>query len=327
MSLAELFPWLETAWSQVHGMPGRLPHSILISGPAGVGKSQFAQTLAQGLLCRSPSDSGKPCGQCKSCRLYLAGNHPDLKIASPAEDSSIIGIDQVRAVIEYFSLRPHTSARKIAILHPAEAMNLNASNALLKVLEEPPADAVLLIVSSTPQKLSATIRSRCTQIRIPSPKTTEAIRWLQSRKIDVDLASDLLASANGAPLLALSLHENGFAQARQLMLDDLTVLASGQGDPVACAQRWKQIGAAFSLSWFSGLIADLIQLRSAGRQQARLNNPSQGEKLNTLASAASLVGLFSLFERTVESANLSETPLDDSLLIEDILIGWCKTSI
>lgn len=326
MSSTEDYPWLEPVWRQLRGTPDRLSHSLLVTGAAGLGKNGFARDLAMGLLCHEPDETGHACGQCKSCQLFAAGTHPDFLLTSPEEDSSIIAIDQVRAVIEYFSLRPHTSASKIAILTPAEAMNVNAANSLLKILEEPPEDAMLILVSSAPHRLPATIRSRCSLVRIDAPVAEMAQSWLAQRGIAPDLIDDLLASANGAPLLAQGLHEGGYLQARDMMLQDLVSLSGGKGDPVACAQRWKQLGAAFSLHWLGGLVADLVQLASLDAQHARLNNPSLRERLREMASSADPKRLLDLLQRTIESGNLAETPLDDTLLIEDILIGWSKTS-
>jgi len=325
--LIELYPWLQASWRRTRGTPGREPHSLLISGTHGLGKNELARILAQGLLCQSPGEAGEPCNACKSCKLFHAGSHPDFLLTAPEEDSSIIAVDQVRALIDYFSLRPHTSARKVAVLTPAEAMNVNAANSLLKILEEPPADAILVLVSAAPQRLSATIRSRCVHIKVPAPATGEAIDWLGTTGIEADAAADLLAAANGAPLMAQKLNEQGYQQARKMMLDDLVALGKGRSDPVACAQRWKQLGASFSLDWLSGLIADLIQLHWIPANQAHLHNPSLRENLESMASTAHPQQLYVLLQKAIESSRLAETPLDDALLIEDILIGWCKTSV
>lgn len=325
--MAEFYPWLQASWRRARGTPGREPHSLLISGTTGLGKNNLAHILAQGLLCQSPGETGEPCHACKSCKLFQAGTHPDFLLTAPEEESSIIAVDQVRALIDYFSLRPHTSPRKVAVLTPAETMNINAANGLLKVLEEPPADAILVLVSSAPQRLSATIRSRCVHVKVPVPAVREAVDWLNAKGIEDDVAADLLAAANGAPLLAQMLSEQGYQQARKMMLEDLVALGKGRGDPVSCAQRWKQLGAGFSLGWLSGMIADLIQLHWIPPGQARLHNPLLREKLASMATMAQPQQLYPLLQKAIESSRLAETPLDDALLIEDILIGWGKTGI
>lgn len=327
MSFPELYPWLHDSWKQLFSVRERMPHALLLIGTAGLGKNLFARRLAAGLLCQSPANDNAPCGQCKSCHLLSVGNHPDFLRITTEEDASLIVVDQIRALISYLSLRPHTSPRKVVILTPAEAMNINAANSLLKALEEPPADTVLILVSHAPQLLPATIRSRCTQVSIHAPAPAQAINWLVDNDIDRGAAPDLLAAANGAPLRATELYELGFSQARTMMLTDLQALQSRAGDPVECATRWKQMGAVFCLAWLSGLIADMIQTISMQDQTLRLNNPSLASSIRAMATNSRPERLFGLFEQAVESSRLATTPLDDTLLIEDILIRWCKSGI
>ena len=328
MSSPELLPWQHDTWTHLQSALGRLPHSLLFSGPVGLGKNRFAQRFATSLLCESPAEDGTPCGTCKSCHLISVGNHPDFRITSIEEDATGIAVDQVRGLISYLSLRPHTSSRRVVILTPAEAMNINAANSLLKVLEEPPADSVLILVSHRPQLLSATIRSRCARIEFRPPSSADAADWLQREGVKREAIPDLLAAAGGAPLRAAELSQLGFAQAQKMMLADLQALQTGAGDPVECAVRWKEMGAEFCLSWFSGLLADLIQTGSVEEEKGRhLNNPSLGKSLGSLAVNTRAEQLFGLLDQVVESTRLAKTPLDDTLLIEDILIGWCKTGI
>jgi DNA polymerase-3 subunit delta' len=327
MSFPELLPWQQHTWQQLQAAVERLPHSLLFSGPAGLGKNQFAQRFAAGLLCATPLDDGAPCGKCKSCHLLSVGNHPDYLVTTLADDASIIAVDQVRELISYLSLRPHTASRRVVILTPAEAMNINAANSLLKVLEEPPADSVLLLVSHRPQLLSATIRSRCTRFEFHAPSQSQAEKWLQNAGVEPAAIPDLLAAAGGAPLRAAELGQLGFAKAQKMMISDLQGLQAGTGDPVECATRWKEIGAEFCLSWLSGLLADLVQARSVQEEGRRLNNPSLGKTIQTMAAKTREERIFGLMDQVVESARLAATPLDDTLLIEDILIGWSKTGI
>lgn len=324
MQLPELYPWLAKAWETIQASGARLPHAMLISGPAGLGKTEFACRLAVSLLCPAPKAGGEPCGQCKSCRLYKANSHPDFRVVQPEDDSSFIVVNQVRAVIQYASLRAHTSARKVIVLAPAEAMNINASNSLLKILEEPPSNSVLLLVSSAPQSLSATIRSRCAHFKISPPAENDAIDWLAAQGMTAKIAADLLVSANRAPLRARELEAQGFIKAREMMMSDLRALQTHSGDPVGCAARWKAIDAGFCLTWLAGLIADLIQISVAQPESMRLNNPSLRETLTAMAALTSPRNLFELLDKTIEASHLAATPLDDTLLIEDILIGWSR---
>ena len=256
-----------------------------------------------------------------------AGSHPDLMIVGQEEDATAIVVDQIRAVIGFLSLRPHTAPQKVVLLGPAEKMNMNASNSLLKALEEPPADSVLILYSHAPGALSATIRSRCSKIRINTPPTRQGEAWLVDNGLGPEVAHDLLAAANGAPLQALDMAEQGFFQTREMMMQDLRQLRGPGGDPVACAARWKSAGTRACLQWLSSLIADMVQLAMTGDKTAHLNNPSLIQPMSELASKSGARSLLALLDNTVEALRMADTPLDDTLLIEDILIRWSKTAI
>jgi len=177
-----LLPWLVSTFAdlQQRRAQGRLAHALMFVGPAGIGKHQLAERFAQSLLCAQPHADGQPCGHCHACSLYAAGTHPDLFRLSPEEDSKNIRIDQIRALIEGMSLSSHYGRHKVVILNPADAMNIAAANALLKTLEEPPADTILLLVTDRPSFLPATIRSRCQTLRLALPARDEAQAWLST---------------------------------------------------------------------------------------------------------------------------------------------------
>ena len=126
-------PWQQSGWQRLQPAveSGRLPHALLLVGPEGIGKQQFAQALAALLLCHAP-DGGTPCGQCRSCTLLAAGSHADLLNVGLEEDSRVIKIDQVRGLIDFAAKTPALGASKLVVMGPAEAMNINAANALLK---------------------------------------------------------------------------------------------------------------------------------------------------------------------------------------------------
>ncbi|RMG38922.1 MAG: DNA polymerase III subunit delta' [Planctomycetota bacterium] len=154
---------------------GRLSHAYLLSGPEGIGKRRFALTLTQALLCRVPrEDAVAPCGACVDCRQVLSGGHPDLFVLERAADRDAILIEQMVGTREergraglcyHIHLAPARADRKVAIIDDAHKMNVEAANAFLKTLEEPPPDAVLFLISSQPESLLPTIRSRCQHVR------------------------------------------------------------------------------------------------------------------------------------------------------------------
>lgn len=139
---------------------GKMPHALLFTGPAGIGKSTAAKIMAAGILCSSHAD--KPCGQCPSCQLYSRNAHPDFSLITP--DGTAIKIDQIRALQHFASLTPTVSPGRVCIIEGAEAMTVQAANSLLKLLEEPPAGFVFILTAGTGKPLLPTVVSRCWKI-------------------------------------------------------------------------------------------------------------------------------------------------------------------
>jgi DNA polymerase-3 subunit delta' len=218
-------PWLGPFWSRVTDAlrQKRLPHALLLTGQPGMGKAAFADALAGLLLCEHPVDDSEPCHQCTSCTLFAAGSHPDFFRVTPAEDSRVIKVDQVRDLSDNLALTSHGSGYKVAVLIPADAMNINASNGLLKTLEEPSDNTVLVLVSAQPARLPATIRSRCQEIRLQAVDREQSARWLAGR-YDGPSPESYLALANGAPLQALQLAQGQALEERQRRFQQLVAI-------------------------------------------------------------------------------------------------------
>lgn len=224
---SKLYPWSIELVGRLEEMVPRLPHAILIHGPRGVGKLALAEHFAQRLLCEAEGGE-PPCGHCEGCRWVMAWSHPDLRRVEPealargpesgeGEDegaaaaakagrpSTEIRIEQIRGLDGFLNLRSHRGRRRIALVHPAEDMNANSANALLKSLEEPPAGAFFLLVSHRPARLPPTIRSRCVAVPVGVPDPESARSWLASQ--GVKEAEKWLSYASGAPLAALELSQ------------------------------------------------------------------------------------------------------------------------
>lgn len=223
---------------------GRLGHALLFCGPAQLGKREVAVTLAQGLLCSHRATDGASCGRCRSCQLFAAGTHPDYQWVSfiPNKEGTKlrteIVIDQIREVSDRLSLTPQYGGAQIAIIDPADAINHNASNALLKTLEEPVPGRYLWLVTAHPARLSPTIRSRCQKLEFRLPAAEEARVWLAARGHANTAAAEALDAARGHPGLAHEwLQGPGFALRREVTAD-LAALARGQSAVADVAQRW-----------------------------------------------------------------------------------------
>jgi DNA polymerase-3 subunit delta' len=203
-----------------------VPHALLLHGPEGVGKLQLAEQFAQLLLCEAAKPRETPCGKCDGCRWFLAGHHPDVRFVEPeaiarrvaqedgegaekskAKPSLEIKIDQVRGLADFVNLASHRGGKRIVVLHPAEAMNVPAANAVLKSLEEPPGSALFVLVSHRAARLLPTVRSRCVPVPVPLPPADAAQAWLKEQGIEN--AARRLAFAGGAPLKALEDAKSG----------------------------------------------------------------------------------------------------------------------
>jgi DNA polymerase-3 subunit delta' len=226
----------DRAWEQLCSKLDRLPHALLLHGPAGVCKLELAERFAQLLLCERQGQGTAPCGGCSGCRWFLGGNHPDVRFVEPeamarhalpeeegeeerpkaAKPSNEIKVEQVRALRDFVHIGSHRGGRRVAILHPAEEMNAHAANSLLKNLEEPPSAAVFLLVSHRPARLLPTIRSRCVPVPVPVPDPAAASAWLAQQ--GVRDPARWLAFAGGAPRRALeyATGERGTAIERML---------------------------------------------------------------------------------------------------------------
>lgn len=322
-SAAGLYPWQLSAWRTLTRDTAKLSHAVLLTGQAGLGKDHFAAYLAHSLLCMNPRDGAEPCGRCQSCRLQAAGTHPDLYRLQPSEPGKAIGVDQVRALGEFLYLRPHIAARKVVLLSPAQAMNMNAANSLLKLLEEPPADSHFILVSSQPARLPVTIRSRCVQVVLRAPQRDQALAWLRARSDAPPHAELRLELAGGAPLAVLTPAQEDLLARREEWMNDVEALLGQGADPVGCAARWKAAGTERGLAWLHGWVSDLIKI-AVDSTPPRLFNPDAQARLQALQKRLHLNRLFGYFECVSESRNLLGGPLDEQLMLEDLLIQWTR---
>ncbi len=196
------YPWQREQWSMLHrsAIASRLHHATLITGAAGVGKSDFAVSVSRLLLCLKFPDVTQACGQCERCLLMEAGTHPDYTYLDWLDKASVISVDQIRKLSEKLALTATYGPYRIAIINRADTMTTAAYNSLLKTLEEPPGSCAMFLLAERDASLPATIHSRCQRLTMPVPTQDESIEWLQQRGIASPQVA--LEFARGAPLLA-----------------------------------------------------------------------------------------------------------------------------
>ena len=208
---------------------GRLHHAWLLVGPEGVGKATFAYRAARHLLGAASDPARGVLGAGPDdpvCRQIMARAHPDLMVLQrDLEDGKTrrgISVDEARSLPEFFSKSPASAPYRVAIIDAVDDLNVNAANAVLKTLEEPPARGVLLLVSHAPGGLLATIRSRCRRLRFAPPDEVSAAAWVADKAgVDMETATRLLRMARGAPGRAWRLAASGVLEADQAAHDIL----------------------------------------------------------------------------------------------------------
>jgi len=329
-------PWNEPVWQRLAAARTRSTHAWLFTGPAGVGKTDCAVAFARHL---SGADDDARTGE-----LFDAGTHPDVHVIAreiDCEDSdalphlyarrhieerpkgskprTVITIGQIRHLIDALSTRAHSARCKVALLLDAHSMNINAANALLKLLEEPPEDTVLIAVSDQAHRLPATVRSRCAITTFAVPARDAARAWL-AECVDGDLVDAALDLAGGAPLEALRLVEEERIALRRQWLKGLEALYSGKADAAAVAELGvQQIGLPDALALSQKILVDLARTR-LGAPSQRLFNPDMQQWLQKRAERLQLNSTFDLIDAIGRMRQDIDGPLDATLLLEDTLL-------
>lgn len=221
-----------------HVAHGGERHAYLITGPRGVGRRTLALHFAQALNCTEPPSAGQPCRKCTACKKIDAMQYPDLLVVQAEHEGEVLRIDQVRELQHRLSLTPIEARYKVALLSRFEEAHASAANAMLKTLEEPPTQAVVVLTAMSAEILLPTIVSRCEVLRLRPLSIGETARGLQSIKgIPAENADRLAHISGGRPGYAIRLYEQpGLMEQRQSWLDDLLqLLASSRRERFAFA--------------------------------------------------------------------------------------------
>lgn len=316
------YPWQEQAWRtlMVTLESGRLPHSLLITGPAGVGKQRLALALVARIFCKQAVGEALACGHCGNCQLIAAGSHPDYVCLTVEEEKTRIAVQQVRDMIGHLGMKSYRGAEKVALVHPADAMNISSANSLLKTLEEPTDGTLLILVTARPSRLPATILSRCQRVEIRPPGQEEALGWLAREHGKADWGP-ALAFAAGAPLKAVELNQAGYA-ARIISLEQqIGAIVAGRADPTTVASEWAVKDPALCLEWLKMWTGHLIRGRSLGSLDIKLDG-AEGKSLKSFVQRIDLRLIFKYLDDVNRSFRLLETTVNKQSLMEAVLIPW-----
>ncbi len=319
----KLCPWLTPAFERLQAArrAQRLGHAWLIVGPSGIGKLNLALVAAHQLL-REAVAPPQPLGPEEALaalgvRHAPADHDADLHWIHPEEDKNTISVEQIRDLIDAISLTAHGVA-KVVIIEPADAMTPPAANALLKTLEEPSGDAYLFLLSSQPDRLPATIRSRCQRldIRRPSPATLAA--WLGVTDTTV---ADAWQMAGGAPLRVAALLAQPDSKQNNELRSDLAAIADDRADPIAVAGAWANGDIELALIWLTRELHAELR-RRVGSEGSTEVTVRTDPALHNAWRALTLRTLFEQYDKAERLLNQLGSGVNLELATQALLVGF-----
>ena len=326
-----MLPWQLATAQAALAQRSTWPHALLVHGPRGIGKHALALNFAQALLCEAPRADGLACGECASCRYAMAGQHPDLMrlellMSDPADGALIevdtITIDRIRALTDFVQLTSHRQRAKVAIIAPADRMNVAAANALLKTLEEPPPGTYLILVTEQPQRVPPTILSRCRKLAAPLASPEEGRAWLAAQ--GVASPELVLAQTGGAPLAALFCADPVVQSERRAWIASLSRPAELSAPVLAArieagGRDERKARLARAVDWLIAWSADLARVNAGGSPR---QNPDAADALERLAQRVAPVLLFRYHRLLLGQRALLAHPLQPRLVAEALLIDY-----
>lgn len=326
-----IYPWQRNQWQQVEQLlkSERLPHAILLVGNQGLGKAEFAITLANALLCKQTTADNQACGHCQMCTLLAANTHPDFYYLKPTASESSksknpvlnIRIDDIRSLCGKLNQTSQYGGYRVAILDKADHLTIAAANSLLKTLEEPGQNVLILLVTARPQRLPVTIRSRCQLLRFTEPDQIQSLDWLRQKQLQDFTPVQLqqaLKYAHGSPLAALGYLQE--AEHYKLLAEAMTAGLSGKNS-LEHALKLTKYDKTQTLEGMLVWVSDLTRLMSCG-PEVEITNELYRVKLQALAKRVNQQRLFHFHDQLNFNLLHSSIAVNEQLLWENLLLSW-----
>ncbi|MFT8211301.1 MAG: DNA polymerase III subunit delta' [Symbiopectobacterium sp.] len=319
----EWYPWLNGPYRQlIEGcQEGRAHHAVLLHALPGMGRESLVYSLSRRLLCQTP-EGMKSCGECHSCKLMMAGTHPDWYALSPEKGKQTLGVDAIRSVLENLYQRSRQGGAKLVWIENSEQLTEAAANALLKTLEEPPEATYFLLGCYEPTRLLATLRSRCLYLYLPTPDEAQSVVWLNKRHpASTQVLQTALRLQAGAPLAAEHFLQEETARQR-------TALCQALANAVAPRAFYTLLpllnheDSPERIHWLSSLLLDALKIQR-GAANARVNL-DQDELVTLLANRLTAAELDAVLSRWLCCRHqlLTVTGVNRELLLADVLLEW-----
>jgi len=323
---SKLCPWLRPALEQLETARAakRLGHGWLLAGPPGIGKINLALVFAHRLLARgepTPLPADLPAADAVAAmadRHIPIDHHPDLHWLFPEEEKRTISVEQIRDVADSLNLKSHRGGAKVVLIEPADGMTNAAANALLKTLEEPSDDTYLMLLSHQPQRLPATIRSRCQRLNLARPSAEEFARWRGVAGADVTSAWLL---TGGSPLQTAAMLQDGKSIENIGLRDQLSLISRDATDVQSVASAWTKGDPELALTWLTRELHRQIRARLAPAVSTSVTDPDAGI-LHNAWSKLTLRRLFEQYETAERLLNQLGSGVNMDLALQAMLLGF-----
>ena len=325
-----IFPWQKKQWQQLIEAKNanHLPHALLFTGLQGMGKASFALQFARALLCQQPTSEAFACDACHACRLQLGGVHPNVIQVRPETAGHPIKVDQIREAGEFVCHSALQGQYRIVLIDPANNMNINAANALLKTLEEPPADVVIILISDQRHRLPATILSRCQQVSFARPPMHEALQWLETKALETKPtlpAATALRLTDGAPLAALQLIKADALLPRDALFQAIHSVVMQKGDPIKLAATFQAMDSIVFIDFMLRFIQDCLRLQLGDELEPMEDKASVTQLLDITAKISRERNIKLLDQLQAMRKQISQgINLNKQLVVENTMLAFLE---
>lgn len=298
---------------------GKTAHSYLFEGISGCGRKKTAIALIQALFCTSLPDDA--CDVCPSCRKINSGNHPDIHLISPLPDKRDISVEQLREMQHDLSLRPYEAPRKACIIDPAERMSVGAANSLLKTLEEPPGNALIILLTENAGMLLSTVRSRCQLVRFAPLSPEHLLTLLERSGIAPDAAALIAPMSGGSLQKAMELDNEALVARREAVLSRMSTLNINRIATVFDAAEELSGNRETTLELLDMLLSFYRDAVHLGAGNGEIVNQSVRPALESIAARRSMPRNLELLERIYETRRDVQRNANPKLALDHLFMS------